>query len=78
MVSTVVRTEAQEGVGAQETACGWVLCAIIETGRWPVGFVAATEEAEVGDAPVVGVGAAGPWARDCVSLTGGGGVVVIV
>jgi hypothetical protein len=80
VVSVVVTTKAVEGAGAQESAAGWVLCAVVETRRrrGPVGLEAATEEAEVGDAPVVGVGAAGPRTRDCISLTGGGGVIVVV
>ncbi len=55
-----------------------MLCAVIETRRGPVGLEAAADEVEVGDAPVVGVGAAGPWTWDCASLTRGGGVIVVV
>ena len=55
-----------------------MLSAVIETGRGPVGLEAAPEEVEVRYAPEVGVRAAGPWAWDCASLTGGGGVIVFV
>ena len=59
VVTTMVAVKTHECTRAQETAVGR---AVVETGRWPVGFQAAPQEAEVGDAPVVGVGGAGPWA----------------
>ena len=53
----MVAIETKEPIGAQKTAVGR-LCAVVETGRWPVGFEAAPQKAEVGDTPVVRVGGA--------------------
>jgi hypothetical protein len=73
--------ETEERAGAQEAAAGgWCVCvggAEATVGQ-PGGFVAAPQWAEVGDTPVVGVGATRARAQDVVSLTGRNGVLVVV